>query len=280
MWTIPARGACEAESHGARSSTSSVLPKSRRACSGRLVNASLWSTLTTLTPRALQDSTKRAPMKPAAPVTRRVSDALSSGVLTQAILRDLAWQLHVFFLFSRHDDQRIREAPLPPFQRRDRRGRGRSLEDPPRRRRKDVPDDGRRDVHGRARPLPRRDDPAGKGPRHHLHRSEPRGGRLQPRGARPLRAHPALPGAEPRGGDRPPRATPEPRHGHLHSRGGSDPADRAGRARRVDGRGPRGQAVLSARIHVPDPPFRETEGALPDRSEELVAPRGGGEEPA
>ncbi len=55
--------------------------------------------------------------------------------------------------------------------------------------------------HGRARALARRDDPAGEGPRHHLHGGEPRGGRLQPRGARPLRAHPALPRAEPRRGD-------------------------------------------------------------------------------
>src|SRR5450759_1725010 len=102
---------------------SSSVPKSRRACSGRLAKASLRSTLTTGTPRALQDSTKRAPMKPAAPVTRRVS-----GALTPPILRDLAWHLHVFFLCSRHDDQRVREASFSPLQRRHARGRGRSLE--------------------------------------------------------------------------------------------------------------------------------------------------------
>src|SRR5664280_2709424 len=182
MWTIPARGKREAESHGASSSTSSVVPKSRRACSGRLANASLRSTLTTLTPRALQDSTKRAPMKPAAPVTRSVSDAL-----TPPILRDLAWHLHLFFLCSGHEDQRVPETPFPAFQLRHPRGRGRSVEGAPRGRRQDVPDD------GRARAVARGDDPAGEGPRHHLHGGEPRGGRLQSRGTRPLRAHPALP---------------------------------------------------------------------------------------
>src|ERR1035441_60003 len=233
MWTIPARGTREAESHGASSSTSSVVPKSRRACSGplphagprvpprprgaprarggrwgeclgsstwsvvpksrracsgRLANASLWSTLTTWRPRALQDSTKRAPMKPAAPVTRSVSDAL-----TPPILRDLAWHLHLFFLCSGHDDQRVPETPFPAFQLRHPRGRGRSVEGAPRGRRQDVPDDGRGDVDGRARAVARGDDPAGEGPRHHLYGGEPRGGRLQSRGARPLRAHPALP---------------------------------------------------------------------------------------
>src|ERR1035437_9183873 len=141
MWTTPDSSCRGAESQPSSSSMSSSVPKSRWACSGRLAKASLRSTLTTGTPRALQDSTKRAPMKPAAPVTRRVS-----GALTPPILRDLAWQLHVFFLCSGHDDQRIRKAPLPPFQRRDSRGRGRGLEDPSPRRRKDVPDDGRGDV--------------------------------------------------------------------------------------------------------------------------------------
>ena len=52
---------------------------------------------------------------------------------------------------------------------------------------------GRRHEHGRARPLVRRDDPPGQGPRDLLHRREPRGGHLQPGRPRPLRAHPELP---------------------------------------------------------------------------------------
>ena len=50
-----------------------------------------------------------------------------------------------------------------------------------------------RDEHGRARPVARRDDPPRQGARDLLHRREPRGGRLQPRRARSLRAHPELP---------------------------------------------------------------------------------------
>src|ERR1017187_9212151 len=275
MWTTPDSSCRGAESQPSSSSMSSSVPKSRWACSGRLAKASLRSTLTTGTPRALQDSTKRAPMNPAAPVTRRVS-----GALTPPILRDLAWQPHVFFLCSRHEDQGVRETPFSPLQRRHTRGRGGSLEYASQRRRQDVPDDGRGDVHGRARPVARRNDPSGQGPRDHVHGGESRGRRLQPRRARPLRAHPALPRAEPRRGDGPPRAAPEPRDGHLHPGGGGDSPDRAGRARRVDGRGPRGQAVFPARVHVPDPPLRQAERALPDRPERLVASRGGGEEPA
>src|SRR5512140_2574736 len=77
MCTMPASSGRGAESQPSSSSMSRTSPKSRRACSGRDVNASLRSTLTTGTPRALQDSTKRAPMNPAAPVTRSVSDALT-----------------------------------------------------------------------------------------------------------------------------------------------------------------------------------------------------------
>src|SRR5450830_728957 len=46
--------------------------------------------------------------------------------------------------------------------------------------------------------------------RHHVHGGESRGRRLQSRRARPLRAHPVLPRAEPGRGDGPPRAAHEP----------------------------------------------------------------------
>ena len=52
---------------------------------------------------------------------------------------------------------------------------------------------GRGDEHGRARHLARRDDPRRQGARDLLHRREPRGGRLQPGRALPLRARAALP---------------------------------------------------------------------------------------
>ncbi len=119
----------------------------------------------------------------------------------------------------------------------------------------------------------------GQGPRDHVHGREPRGGRLQPRRARPLRADPALPPAEPGRGGGAPRQAPQPRDGHVHPRGGGDPPHREGRPRGMAGRRPRRRAPVPARVPLPHPPLGEAEGALPDRPEGLLAPRGRREEP-
>ena len=91
---------------------------------------------------------------------------------------------------------------------------------------------GRRHEHRRAGPLAGRDDPPGQGPRHLLHRRQPRRGRLQPGRARPLRARPQLP--QPLRRRRSSTLLehgPEPRHRHLHPRGRGDAPHRAPRAR-------------------------------------------------
>ena len=106
----------------------------------------------------------------------------------------------------------------------------------PRRRRQDARHARRRHEHGRARAVARRDDPPRQGARDLLHRREPRGGHLQPRRARPLRAHPELPRPDAGGRGRAARPAPEPRHRHLHPRGRGDPPHRERRARRVAAR--------------------------------------------
>ena len=98
--------------------------------------------------------------------------------------------------------------------------------------RQDVRHAGRRHEHGRAGPLAGRDDPAGQGPRHLLHRRQPRRGHLQPRGPRPLRARAQLPQALRPGRGRAAEPGPQPRHGHLHPRRRGDAPDRAPHARR------------------------------------------------
>ena len=107
-----------------------------------------------------------------------------------------------------------------------------------------------------------------------------RGGRLQPRGAFPLRARPALSGPDAGGRTGAAGPSPEPRHRHVHSRRGSDAPDRADRARRVDGRRPARRSAVSARVSVSHSARRHVEAVLRNRSEEQLAAGRVGRQPA
>ncbi len=148
-------------------------------------------------------------------------------------------------------------------------------------RRQDDGHPGRRDEHRRARALAGRDDPPGQGPRHQLHRRQPRGGHLQPGGARPLRARPQLPRPHPRGGARAARPPPQPRHRHLHPRGRGDAPHRARRARGVAGGRRARRALLPARVPLPHPALAASSTAvLPDRPQGQLDAGRRREEPA
>jgi hypothetical protein len=150
----------------------------------------------------------------------------------------------------------------------------------PRRGRRHDGDARRGDEHRGARPLARRDDPARQGAGDHLHRRQPRGGRVQPGGARALRAHPGLPRPHRRRRGSAAGAASQPRHRHLHPGGGGHPPHRACRARALAGGRRRRQALFPARVHVPDPAQRQAGRALPDRSEGQLAAGRCREEPA
>src|SRR5829696_6765742 len=94
---MPASGGGSLASHASSSSKSTIVPKSRPRCSGRSVKLARRSTETTGIPRLPQDSTKRAPMKPAAPVTRSVPRAIGLCSVAEDVRED-----------QRRDDGRIR----------------------------------------------------------------------------------------------------------------------------------------------------------------------------
>ena len=140
---------------------------------------------------------------------------------------------------------------------------------------------GRRDEHRRAGPLAGGDDPPGQGPRHLLHRREPRGGPLQPRRPRPLRARPELPRADARA-----RSTS---CSSRHLNRVTDtciPEDEA--IRRIEdaildewtGADAGRRALFPARVPLPDPAQRASGVQLPDRSRRQLADGRVREEPA
>ena len=145
------------------------------------------------------------------------------------------------------DDPLLPPDPLPPLQRRRRWSMRRSAYAA------HIDGGGRmlrhargRDEHRRARPLARRDDPARQGARDLLDRREPRGGSVQPRRARPLRALPNYRELSARDEKDARAARAEPRHRHLHPRGRGVPRHREADPRAVAARGGRRAAPLPA----------------------------------
>ncbi len=93
--------------------------------------------------------------------------------------------------------------------------------------------------------------------RHHLHRREPRGGCVQPGGARPLRARSALSPPVAAAGGSAARPASEPGDRYLHSRARGHAPHRESDARGLAGRRPRRRALFSARVHVPGDSLRQ-----------------------
>jgi hypothetical protein len=144
-------------------------------------------------------------------------------------------------------DHELHRPSLQPLQRCRAEGGRDRLQQAPRQRRDDAGHAGRRDVDGGARAVAGGDDPAGEGARHQLHRRESRGGHLQPRRARLLRARAAL--SLPLRARRESAARPayEPRHRYLHPRGRGHAAHRVGGAEALGRQGQAGQATARSR---------------------------------